>query len=91
MPKGHPIDDESLHAFLWEKADRLGRVRLSQTDLAAELGITKWTMSRIITRLVEARRMKRRSNNLNNRGLFMVEDPEVWNELYGDTEVSQRA
>lgn len=84
MPKGHSINIEALHSFLFRKSDRLGRIKLNQRELADEFGITKFTMSRVIARMVDTKRIRRLTNNLNNRGSFVVEDPEVWIVAYSD-------
>lgn len=86
MPKGYSIDLDALHSFLFRKADRLGRIKLNQTQLSKDFGITKFTMSRVITKMVDSKRIKRLTSNLNNRGLFVVEDPEIWNDVYKDQE-----
>jgi DNA-binding MarR family transcriptional regulator len=78
VPRGHSIDDSAVHSFLFRRTDRLGRIRINQTELAGEFGITKFTMSRVINRMIDAKRIRRLSSHLNNRGVFIVEDPEVW-------------
>ena len=84
MPKGHNIDVERLHESLFDKADRLGRLKLKQSEVAVELGITKFTMSRTVTKLIEQGRMKLLTKNRNNRGLFYVTDPEEWHLAFDD-------
>lgn len=77
MPKGFPIDLDVLQARLWERTDRLGRIKLTQSDLAAELGITKYTMSRVITKMIDDGRIRQISNRGNNAGRFIVTDPSL--------------
>lgn len=83
MPTGHSIDHDAFQTLLYRKADRHGRIKLNQTELAQEFGITKFTMSRTITKMVEAKRIRRISQKGNNRGYFVVEDPDVWKAAYG--------
>ncbi len=78
------MDHDAFHASLFEKTDRRGRIKLNQTELAVEFGITKFTMSRTITKMVDDRRMRQVSNKSNNRGYFVVEDPDVWKAAYGE-------
>lgn len=84
MPTGYSIDHDAFHAFLFRKADRHGRIKLQQTELAQEFGITKFTMSRTIAKMIENKRIRRVSQKGNNRGYFVVEDPEVWEAAYGE-------
>lgn len=84
MPTGHSIDHNAFHAFLFRRSDRHGRIKLQQTELAKEFGITKFTMSRTIAKMIEAKRLRRVSQKGNNRGYFVVEDPEVWEAAYGE-------
>lgn len=77
MPKGFPIDLDELHARLWERTDRLGRIKLTQSKLAAELGITKYTMSRVVAKLIEDGCIRQISSRGNNAGRFIVTDPSL--------------
>ncbi len=83
MPVGHSLDHNAIHALLYQKVDRRGRIRLYQTDLAVEIGVTKFTMSRTISKMIAAKRIRRISQKGNNQGFFVVEDPEVWSAAYG--------
>lgn len=82
MPKGFDVQHDEIHARLYKEADRLGRVKVVQQELANEIGVTKFTMSRTITKMVEDKRLRRVSRNRNNRGVFVVEDPELWALAY---------
>lgn len=85
MPKGTAIDVDAFHSFLFRKADRLGRVKISQRQLADELEISKFTMSRLINKMVDAKRLRRIKSMQErhyNAGLFVVEDPEVWKVVH---------
>jgi DNA-binding transcriptional regulator GbsR (MarR family) len=83
MPTGHTIDHNDFHAFLYAKADRMGRIKMKQTALAEELGITKYTVSRTISKMLEDKRMRQISRKGNNRGYFVVEDPDIWRDAHG--------
>ncbi len=84
MPTGKAIDHDAFHAFLYNRAGRRGRIELQQTQLAAEIGVTKYTMSRIIAQMLEDGRLHQISKKRNNRGYFVVEDPETWKAEHGD-------
>lgn len=84
MPRGQDLDHLAIHRALWKRADRLGRVRLNQTELARELGITKFTMSRLITTFIEDERLALLTRNKNHRGQFKVMDPDHWLALFED-------
>lgn len=81
MPKGLAIDLDALHRILYRRADRQGRLKLHQGKLAEEIGVTKFTMSRLVSRLVDQKRIRLLTGNKNNRGQFVIEDPEVWKVL----------
>jgi DNA-binding MarR family transcriptional regulator len=84
MPSGTHIDHSAVHRSLFLRADRRDRVLINQTDLAHELGVNKFTMSRIITQMVEAGRMHQITKNKYQRGYFKVTDPQEWQDLHGD-------
>lgn len=84
MPTGNSIDHDTFHGFLFRRADRKGRLRMDQKVLAAEFGLTKFTLSRTITKMIEDKRLRKISRKGNNRGYFVVEDPELWKAAYGD-------
>lgn len=83
MPKGHPFDIDVMHKLLWERTDRLGRLRVNQAHLAIELGVTKFTMSRTFATLVADKRVRLITNTRQNSGTFIIEEPGEWKELYG--------
>lgn len=81
MPSGFPVVDDDVHQFLWEQCDRLGRIKLNQKDLAAHYGVNKFTASRVISRMLDAGRMRKIANDKRNRGVFVVQEPAVWKAL----------
>lgn len=78
MGKGHPIDRDKLHAYLFRKTDRYGRLRLVQKNLAEDMGVAHETICRVIKRMCDEKRMKRLDSKKNNVGVYMVLDPEDW-------------
>lgn len=78
MPRGYSVDIDALHAFLFKQADRRGRLKLRQSKLAGELGITKFTMSRVVSKMIDDGRMRQITTSEYARGYFHIEDPEVW-------------
>lgn len=83
MPRGQYLDLADIHLQLWERSDRRGRYRMNQAELAVELNITKFTMSRVVASLIDQNRIRRISHMRQNSGLFAIEDPETWHETYG--------
>lgn len=75
MPKGFPIDLNAFHIDLWTRSDRMGRVKLVQKEWAETLGITKFTMSRVMTRMVDDGRIRKVSKKKYLDGMFVVTDP----------------
>lgn len=78
MPRGVRVDIDLLHGYLHRKSDRLGRVKIQQGDLAELLGVTKFTMSRVIAGMVSGGRLRKLANDRHNQGVFVVIDPVVW-------------
>lgn len=72
MPKGEAIDLDALHALLLERAGRLGKVKIHQRDLAAELGVTHFAICRVLARMEEEGRIKRIGQGYKNVGLYAV-------------------
>lgn len=84
--RGHPIDIDGLHGFLFRRADRLGRLRLSQRDFAAELGIAHETVCRIMSKMAKQGRIKRIKSEKNNIGVYAVVDPAQWQTVNAERE-----
>lgn len=80
MPSGHSLDIEDVHRALWARADRRGGLHLNQKDVAAELGVNKFTLSRKTQQLIDEGRIRRVGTNAkkNARGVFMVVDPDEY-------------
>lgn len=88
--RGHPIDVEALHGFLHRRADRLGRLRVSQRDFAAELGVAHETVCRIMAKMAKEGRIRRIKSEKNNIGVYAVVDPAEWREAANRREVALR-
>lgn len=76
MPSGKHIDDNLVHEYLWKRSDRRGVVRIEPTVLMKFLGVNKYTVSRLIARMVEAGRMEQVTKRRYRVGLFRLADPE---------------
>lgn len=74
MSKG--IDREALHRYIWDHANRAGQIRMNQTALAAQLGVNKFTMSRIVGELTAAGRLKKLTIHHGNFRTYAVADPD---------------
>lgn len=82
MPKGYDVDLDALHNVLWERTDRVGRTRINQSELAQQMGITKFTMSRVMNRMVVDQRIRRITGGRLNTGMFLITDPTEWVSTY---------
>lgn len=76
MPKGKPIEVDEVHRLLRAKADRLGRLKLLQKDLAEELGVTHFAINRLFRRMEDEGRMKRLVSHQGNIWTYAIRDPD---------------
>lgn len=72
------LDRHAIHQLLWERRDRRGTTTFVNNDLAKELGVTIWTMSRITQELIDAGRIKPLKAAKTNIKTYIVRDPEVF-------------
>lgn len=71
------IDRDGLHLLLWMRAHATRRtVRINQSDLARELQTTRFTMSRVMTAMVDEGRLVPLGNSYHNT-MYRVTDPEA--------------
>lgn len=83
MPSGTHVDHLAVHRALFERADHLGCVVIHQSELARELGVNKFTMSRVISQMVADERMRQITKRQYRWGKFKVTDPQVWQNMHG--------
>lgn len=76
MPVG--VDRHGLHKLLWTRRSRRDTVRVIQKDLAAEIGVNKWTMSRIMHELQNDGRIKVIGVEKDTIRTFVIRDPKGW-------------
>lgn len=76
MPKGIHIDVPAVHDLLWERSDRLGRLKLIQKELAKELGVTHFAITRLFKRMEEEGRMKKLTGHQGNTWTYTIRDPD---------------
>jgi len=74
--RGRPVDDLEVHALLLERSDRLGRVKVHQRDLAVELGLSHFTVCRVISRLESEGLLRRLRSLERNVGIYAVRPKE---------------
>ena len=65
------IDRVMLHEWLWSKRDRNDFFQMSQSDLAAKLGVNIYTLSRIFGELAEQGRVEK------HKSKYKIFDPAV--------------
>lgn len=77
-PIGQGVDRHALHRFLWERRSRRGSIRVVQKDLAEQIGVNKWTMSRIMHELADEGRIRQVAIEKDTIRTFVVRDPALW-------------
>lgn len=70
------IDRDEIHQMLWDRRDRLNKVMLHQREFAVELGITHYTVSRLVNELVDRGALKKISSEKGNIGTYSVRSPD---------------
>lgn len=76
MPRGHDIDLVAVHNALWERSDRLGRLKLIQKEFAKEIGVTHFAINRVFRRLEDEGRMKKLASHQGNTWTYSIRNPE---------------
>lgn len=76
MPSGKHLDLEEIHEILWNKSDRLGRLRLIQKEFAQEIGVTHFTITRVFKRLEAEGRLKKLVSHKGNMWTYAIRNPE---------------
>ena len=82
MAPGKSLDVDQIHRSLHSRTDRFGRIKFKQADMAEEFGVTKFTMSRTISSMITDGRIRLITKNRNNRGTFVITDPDEWDAVY---------
>lgn len=72
------VDRDTLHRILAGRASVSGRLVIHQAKLAAELGVTKFTMSRIVHELLDTGRIRKLGSAKGNITTYIVADPDTW-------------
>lgn len=70
------IDRGKIHEMLWDRRDRLNRVTIHQREFAVELGITHFTVCRLVNELIDKGALKKISSKQANIGTYAVRSPE---------------
>ena len=78
VPPNAAVDRDRLHALLFRRTNRFGKVKLIQKELAEEIGVNKFTMSRIMKEFLEDGRAKLLSRGKHDGNSYVIVDPEVW-------------
>lgn len=75
-----PIDLDAFHRYIWKKANRLGKVTFLRTDLADELALSKFTISRIMAKMMAEQRAFKIGHRGRGRNgdTYQIVDPDVW-------------
>lgn len=75
MTRGKAVDEKALHKSLWSRADRLGRLTIKSIDLANEIGVTVFTMSRVMGRLEDSGRIRQIASSKTNIKTYWIRNP----------------
>lgn len=75
MPKGTAIDRAALQKQLYERSDRLGRLKIHQRDLAKELGVTYFAVCRVLSKMEAEGRVKVLKAGIDNVKTYVIREP----------------
>ncbi len=70
------LDREGLHRYLWDHTNRAGQIRLNQIALSEQLGISKFTMSRIMAEFLKDGWVRKLATHHGNFRTYAVVDPD---------------
>lgn len=74
------IDLKSFHQVLYNKSDRLHRLKIKQRDLAVEVGLRFETVCRWFKILEEQSKIKRLGTHSRNVQTYLIRDPSDFKE-----------
>lgn len=80
MPKGQAIDVGKVHEILWERSDRLGRLKLVQKEFAVEVGVTHFAITRLFKRMEEDGRLKKMASHQGNTWTYVIRNPDLFTQ-----------
>lgn len=72
------LDREALHLFLFERTDDKDIIRIVQKELADDLGVTPFTMNRVIKEFCQEGRLKTVTTSNHNIQSYVVCEPAAW-------------
>ncbi len=78
MGRGHPIDRDKMHQFMWDKSDRYGVYVLNQKKLAEAMNIAPETMNRVVKKMIAEQRMSKMGAKRHNISSYLVKNPTDW-------------
>lgn len=72
------LDRDALHSFLWDRTDSKDVIRIVQRELAEQLGVTIYTMSRVVKEFCQEGRLKKVQTSNHNIQSYVVCEPGAW-------------
>lgn len=78
MGRGHPIDRDKMHQFLWERSDRYGVYVLNQKKLAEIMNIAPETMNRVLKKMIDEKRLSKMGAKRHNVSSYLIKNPTDW-------------
>lgn len=77
-PRNTAVDIDGLHRLLWRRSNRRNVVKVHQGELAEQLMLSKFAMSRLFRRLQDEGRIRKHSTAKLNIASYEIVDPAVW-------------
>jgi len=78
MTRKDALDIDAVHRYLWKKANRQGKITFLRTAVAKELGVTVFTVSRIMTQMQAENRAFKMMAAYRSGCTFRLVDPDEW-------------
>lgn len=75
MGRPRVIDREALHRLLWQRANRHGRIKFVQSDLAIEVGVSTAHFCRVVREMEEDGRLRQLGTQAHT---YVITNPETW-------------
>jgi len=72
------LDRDGLHRMLWRRGNRNGKITFRLEELADELGVSRFTISRVMAEFMAENRVFKLSAPRRAGCTYRVADPDEW-------------